>query len=79
MLYFDQYNNFNYFVNRVKPYNPIGRFQTEEESDKLSIQIKKTFADLGYNMKDIAGDESGYDSVVQDILVALENSSLKKE
>ena len=29
---FDSYDNHNYFINRVKPYNPKGRFQTEEEA-----------------------------------------------
>ena len=37
---FNSFNSVNYFLNRVKPYNPSGRFQTEEESDQVSIGVK---------------------------------------
>ena len=30
---FNSYDNLNYYLTRVKEYNPNGRFQTEEESD----------------------------------------------
>lgn len=32
---FNCYNNINYLLLRTKPYNPIGRLQTEKESDAL--------------------------------------------
>lgn len=63
-----QYNNLNYFINRVKPYNPKGRFQTEEESDKLSLELKDLFKNLGYDMKEVPGSETGYNSIVEDII-----------
>jgi hypothetical protein len=30
----------NYFLNRTKPYNPMGRNQTEDESDQFSKELK---------------------------------------
>ena len=36
---FDSYHNYNAFINRVKKYNPAGRFQTETESDRLSVDL----------------------------------------
>ena len=36
----ERYDNINILLNRVKPYNPIGRSQTAEESDGI-IDIKK--------------------------------------
>ena len=35
-----QYNNVNFLINRNKPFNPIGRNQTEEESRKIDVEIK---------------------------------------
>lgn len=38
---FNSYDNANYFINRVKKYNPKGRSQTEEESDDIAIEVKE--------------------------------------
>lgn len=37
---FKSYNNLNFFINRVKPYSPIGRNQTEGESDIVAKEIR---------------------------------------
>lgn len=39
MNIFDTYDNYNFLIKRVKPYNPIGRNQTEEESNEIGAQI----------------------------------------
>lgn len=67
---FNHYNNMNYFLHRVKPYNHKGRFQTEEESDELSKTIKKVFTDAGCKIKEINGDILGYDQIVSEVLLA---------
>lgn len=36
---FNSYNNINFFMTRTKKYNPIGRNQTEEESDQIAKDI----------------------------------------
>ena len=33
---FNSYNNLNYFINRVEPYNPDGRLHTEEELEVIT-------------------------------------------
>ena len=65
---FNSYDNMNYFVNRVKPYNKAGRNQTEEESDKLSKVIRRIFKDCGCKVTEINGDIKGYDKIVNDVL-----------
>jgi RecA/RadA recombinase len=37
----NQYDNEYYFVNRTIPYHPVGRVQTEEESDAIALKIKR--------------------------------------
>ena len=38
---FNSYQNMNFYLKREKPYNPIGRMQTEEESNQIAINILK--------------------------------------
>ena len=61
-------NNINYFVNRDKPYNPDGRFQTEADSDSISGDLKEYLDNLGIEYKEINGNITDYDSVVEDII-----------
>lgn len=65
---FDTYYNLNYYINRVKPYNPAGRNQTEAESDALNVPIKNLLSDYNINYIDINGDDEGYKSIVRDVL-----------
>lgn len=37
----DKYWSINFFLKRAKPYNPNGRFQTEEESNQIAEEIKQ--------------------------------------
>lgn len=67
MEIFNKYENFNYFLNRVKKYNPKGRFQTEEESDALSIKLKNLLNKHSIKYTEIPGTKEGYDKIVSDI------------
>lgn len=42
----DKYWNLNIFLNRCKPYNPNGRFQTEEESNQIAVEVKQMLNDF---------------------------------
>ena len=77
MNVFNTYTNLNFFINRVKPYNPKGRNQTEAESDQLSIAIKTLYNNLNIPYTEINGDNTGYEFVVKEVLDYLE--FIKKE
>lgn len=68
MQLFHKYNNLNFLIKRTKKYSPIGRFQTEEESNELAEPIRKLLEDNDINYEDADGDEGGYDHIVSDIL-----------
>lgn len=68
---FNSYNNLNYMLHRVKQYNPIGRNQTEEESDKIGIEIENMLVKNSINFEKSSGDVSSYEGVVSDVLSAL--------
>lgn len=61
---FNSYDNINFFLNRVKPYNPIGRHQTEEESDALKAPMMKMLIDNGIPFIEANGSLQEYDGIV---------------
>ena len=68
MNVFNTYDNHNYYINRVKPYNPKGRNQTEEESDALQTPIIALLFANDIPYKEVNGDDEGYKSIIEDIL-----------
>lgn len=68
----NSFDDMNYFVYRVKEYNPKGRFQTKKESDKLAKEIMDFMGKEGITFCPINGNEDGYDKIVNDILRRLE-------
>ena len=65
---FDSFENMNYFVKRVKEYNPQGRFQTEEEANQLSYELAGILTNMEVDYTMIKGNFEGYDTIVEDIL-----------
>ena len=76
MNVFNSYNNMVYFVNRVKPYNPKGRNQTEDESNKIAEETKDLMKRFNIPYVEINGDSSGEERVVSDILARLNQMEL---
>lgn len=58
---FKQYDNINFFLNRVKAYNPKGRNQTLEESIKIDKKIKKYLKNNDISYEEIDGNDDGLD------------------
>lgn len=56
-----KYNSKNYYLKRVKDYNPSGRFQTEEESDEIAVELKRLLDREGVEYKVRRGDVIGYE------------------
>ena len=71
MKTFNSYNNMNYFIERVKPYQEKGRFQTEEESDQIADKVSTLLDEKEVDYEVIAGDTEGYDYIVKQILYKL--------
>lgn len=74
----NSFTQLNYFIKRVKPYNPKGRFQTEDESDKLSHKILCCLnANSDWPVQTINGDTEGYDKVISDVEIKLHLKNLR--
>ena len=63
-----EYNNLDYYVERVKPYNPKGRFQDEKGSDEVGVEILKLYESFNVKLNRITGERTGYDQIVLDYL-----------
>jgi nicotinamide riboside kinase len=58
---FKRQDNINFFLNRVKKYNPKGRTQTLEESIEIDKKIKKYLKNKGIKFIEIDGNDDGLD------------------
>jgi hypothetical protein len=68
---FNHYNNYNFFIHRVKPYNPNGRFQSEEESNALKKPMMNFLTRCNIPYWEVSGCLEGYDSIVDTVLYKL--------
>ena len=64
---FNSYDNINYFIQRVKAFNPIGRNETEEESNKLGIKLIQYLENNKIPFIPVNGDIEGYNSIIDNI------------
>lgn len=68
---FNTYENMNYALLRNKPYNPIGRNQTQEESDAIGDKIQFFLEDNDIHYTLGLGEEKFYDFIVAEVLLKL--------
>ena len=69
---FNKYENINFYVHRVKKYNPAGRSQTEDEARELDGTISARLIKLNVPFTIIPGNELGLEQAYKDILLYLE-------
>jgi hypothetical protein len=69
--YFESYNNMNYYLVRVKEYQPKGRTQTKIQAKILDQKIKFLLKDLNIKYKEVEGSNDGFNTIVNDIVEAL--------
>lgn len=73
---FNQYDNMNYFIDRVKIYNPAGRFQNEAEAMEKDKETLKMLTDYKIPYAYCSGDRSGLYQITNDILIKLNKSPI---
>lgn len=65
---FNYYDNINYLLLRTKPYNPMGRHQSEEESNALKEPMVNLLSSRNIPYVEVNGDEEGYQKIVENVL-----------
>ena len=71
---FNSYNNINFFINRVKKYNPVGRFQDEHESNKLANELKIMLLSNSIPFVEANGDFTDYDNKITSQVIQMVNN-----
>lgn len=71
MDFFNSYKNMNYLLLRTKPYNSVGRMQTEAESDQLKQPMIDLLNSRCIPYKEEFGEVAGYDRIMSDVLYEL--------
>ena len=64
----NKYDNHNYFVRRLKPYNSNGRLQNETEAVEIDNTILDSLETNQIEYTIIDGIQQGYDFIVENIL-----------
>lgn len=64
---FNQFNNLNYFIRRTKPYNPIGRNQTEQEARIIDEYVEKLLIRESVGYRELPGDHLAPSIILADI------------
>ena len=72
----NSFTNLNYFLNRKKKYNPKGRLQTEEESDRIAKDLYAFFTEgtecqYTLEMTTLDGTKEAIAKIVNDVLTYL--------
>lgn len=73
---FNTFNNVNYYLRRVKAYNPNGRNQTELEANAIAEKTRQLLDDLNIKAKTVDGDVFGYELIAKEVLALLKMEEL---
>lgn len=65
---YNSYDNINYFVNRTKTYNPVGRIHSVEQSNQIANELHQLLDVSELPYKDINGNMTDYDKVVEEVV-----------
>ena len=68
---FNSYDNVNFFLERAKPYNPVGRVQTEAESDIICNEMRNKLIENNIPFEVFKGNIEGYDSIYDKVMSLL--------
>lgn len=65
---FNSYENINIFLERVKPYNPNGRNQDENEAKAIDQQIKQFLTENNFDYTSIPADHDAARNILNNII-----------
>jgi len=66
---FNTFDNFNFYLDRKKPYQSYGRNQSENEALFLDLKIYKILVDNKIPCNIVEGNIQGYNKIVQEVII----------
>lgn len=74
---FYEFDNLNYFLNRMHPFNPNGRNEnSEEEAIEFDKRIGRFLVANGIDYVKVSADKWGCEKIVQDVLDSIDQDAL---
>lgn len=64
---FNNFNNLNYFIDRVKPFNPLGRFQSAEQAKEDDLLLMELLDKFNIEYKIIKGEKASVEIIANEI------------
>lgn len=64
---FEQYTNINYFLKRIKAYNPAGRLQDEAAAKEKDKEIKAHLIANNVTWREASGNLDGYNEIFEEV------------
>ena len=58
----------NVFLKRVKPYNPAGRHQTEDEAKNIDVDLRRLLDECDINYHNVVGDQGAAQWIIEHLL-----------
>ena len=65
-------DNFTFFVRRVLPWDPVGRYQDEETADHIAERVRGRVAQWGTGFREIPGNDLGIQMALDETLTYME-------
>jgi nicotinamide riboside kinase len=65
---FETYDNLNFVINRSKPYDPKGRYQTEKEADAVGEDVLKILDNYDVKYQKIPGGPDSVQSILDVVI-----------
>jgi hypothetical protein len=62
---FNSFDNVNFLINRVKPYNPKGRNQNEDEAGSIDDTVYAYLKTMNIPFYPVDGDENAPDKIIE--------------
>lgn len=63
----NKFNNYYYFIERAHKYETKGRYQTEEESNIISAEIKNMLIDLNIDFKSLPSGKETVNKILKEL------------
>lgn len=64
---YNRFQNYNYVIRRVKPYNPSGRSQTEDGARKIDTTVTDFLLSQGIYYMVVDGNRDAYNVILKDL------------
>lgn len=76
---YSEFWNLNFVIQRAKPYNPAGRYQTEDEARALDLRTRQLLASHELAYESVPGTAAGIEHAFNRVLIELTRGKMLRD